>query len=202
MLETQLKLSGYCPDNRPAHTSLYSPSRDIYASEEVMKAYTKEHGTRLLVPRRYLYGSQTTEEYDNSKRKRVEGALRTNGIDYLLQNPVVVCSLLDLSNGVTKLVIYNGHHRVRFSGKFGINNIPSIGLTPEELTEMINIYRIEQNQPDIDEQTVTDRLLFYSAEALNSFDSLSNNKRPLSLSAQYDIRRISTEFECNRIRAA
>ena len=54
----------------------------------------------------------------------------------MLENPVITCAIRRENQLV--LAIIDGHHRYRYAGLYGINNIPCIVCTPETLSEIIN----------------------------------------------------------------
>ncbi len=90
----------------------------------------------FLVPTKYLHGIQLPEEYSTGKRRQIEAHLAEEGIVYLLRHPIVVCMLTD-PQGAT-LAIFDGHHRERFSPKYGIHLIPTIVTRPVDLVRILH----------------------------------------------------------------
>lgn len=87
---------------------------------------------RRVIPRQFLWGSQPKTEYCHSSRRRVDAELRRFGIRFLEENPPIVFAQ-EKPVGTTRLVIYDGHHRVRIAPRHGIHNIPCSIYTPEQL---------------------------------------------------------------------
>lgn len=100
-------------------------------------------GRVLKVPRYALFGRQETREYDRSKTKLVTQRLDKCGLTCLEMNPPVVCALF--SPDKTELVIIDGHHRVRTSGRYhDMNIIPARVATRGELLDFLWEHKIYQ----------------------------------------------------------
>lgn len=89
-----------------------------------------ERGIYTAINRGYLFGTQLPAIYSGSKRKRVERLLSEQGVRFLQENPIITCAVPLIDH--TAILILDGHHRVRYSGKFNITYIPSILLSIEE----------------------------------------------------------------------
>lgn len=129
-------------------------------------------GQAMYIPRGYLFGRQVAESYDKQKRRLVEANLAHDGIKFLLNNPIIVCAL-PTQEGL-KMVIIDGHHRTRYSGKFQIAAIPSIVYTPEQLTEA---WLVKFGTQLTTEQLI-EQLDRETADTLASFKTLPDEKLP------------------------
>jgi|SRR3989344_1827483 len=160
---------------------------DIYPDELKLKEILSE-GIPLLIPRVYLFGRQEKESYDNGKRRSAEKRLKKEGINFLLQEPIIVCAL-PLNND-TQLVIVDGHHRTRYAGLHKIHLIPSIVYTPGQLVEAFSIIK---HGTKYTPETLTALLDKEVAEASASFEALPNSKRPVLLTGYTDIQKLPFE---------
>lgn len=93
-------------------------------------------GVRLCIPTFFLHGRQEKSEYSGKKRRQVEYALKTEGVDFLLKNPVIVCAIQ--LGGQLLLTIIDGHHRNRYAGLYGIKDIPCIVVDTPTIVNVIN----------------------------------------------------------------
>lgn len=131
------------------------PTYDLLYGEIDLKEEIGDLGLRLIVPTTYLFGRQRPDEYSDKKRRQIEAVLSSKGIDYLLQNPVIVCALF--RNDVLTLAVIDGHHRIRYSAKQGIRRIPCLITTPETLAPIFNKHNKEKTTPELlTEQFSTD----------------------------------------------
>lgn len=143
-----------------------------YPDELKLKELLSE-GIPMLIPRSHLFGRQENASYDRKKRKAAEHALREEGVGFLLRDPIIVCALPNAGTDGLSLVIIDGHHRTRYSSKFGIHSIPSIIYTPEQITEAMNI----RNGTTFAPQLLIEKLNQEVSEAIGSFKTLPDNKQ-------------------------
>lgn len=130
-------------------------------------------GVPMLVPRWHLFGRQPLKDYDRQKRALAEKALQEKGIGFLLGEPIIGCAL-PVHTGGLQIAIIDGHHRTRYSSRYGINFIPSIIYTPEQMVDAFNTnYGTNETVESLREQLEKDVL-----EALHSFSSLPDSKIP------------------------
>lgn len=110
---------------------------NFYPDEQHLQCIIRENtfGQRLLVPRIHLFGIQGRGEYDKKKEGLIRKALKDSGIAFLIKKPILVCALPGRQN--TLLAIVDGHHRSRYSGIYGIELLPSIIVSPSELTDIL-----------------------------------------------------------------
>lgn len=136
---------------------------------EGFKELLEGRGERLTIPRIFLYGTQELGEYSEENRRSIEGLLQEHGKSFLEQNPILVCAIPH-QTGMT-LAIIDGHHRARYSGKFHINEIPSIVLTPDELADIKNKHNQTKGngKPPTTGDLVAKELLHSIAIAAESF---------------------------------
>jgi hypothetical protein len=128
-------------------------------------------GEKLIIPRHYLFGTQEVTEYSQLKRKQVVQDLEIKGIDYLLENPIIVMAC-EFPKGM-QLVVIDGHHRVRYAPQFHILDIPSLVVNPETLTSVINNEKGKDLNPDV----FCHQMQQNAADALKSFaDKIPNFK--------------------------
>lgn len=129
-------------------------------------------GITMLVPREYLHGRQTNDSYSKKKRSLVEKNLEERGLDFLLSDPIITCAL-PVQNGL-QIIIIDGHNRARYSSSFGINDIPSLIYSPQQLVDAFNL----RNSIHFDVDTLTEQLGTDVAEAYSSFRNLPDRKFP------------------------
>lgn len=123
-----------------------------------------DSGTRLLIPRVFLQGVQRREEYEAKKRKRLEAELDRENIGFLIKNPIIVCAIT--TKDQLTLAIVDGHHRMRFSGgKYKINQLPCLIITPAKLVEILN-----KNGQNIDEESHINKTFNDIGMAIQSFE--------------------------------
>lgn len=91
-------------------------------------------GIYTTINRAYLFGRQPPGEFSDYKRRRVENALRKDGIQYLEEHPIIACTI-PISEE-TAIAILDGHHRVRYSGKFNITYIPTLLYSLEQWVDL------------------------------------------------------------------
>lgn len=120
--------------NKEKYTHL--PPYDLLYQGIDLKRELEEYGIKLLVPKILLHGTQRREEYDNLKRKQVEYAFATQGVNFLLQNPVIGCVLID--NNLATLAVLDGHHRTRYAALYNIKDIPILLCQPKDVVNVLN----------------------------------------------------------------
>jgi len=146
-------------------------SEERYPDEERLGEILSE-GVPLMVPRMFLHGRQENGEYTKRKRRLAEREIEEGGMEYLKENPVIVCALKQRTG--IQLVIIDGHHRTRYSSKFGIRDIPCLIYNPEQLLEAFNIARgTKQTGEDLVRGLENDMAL-----ATNSFAHMSYDRFP------------------------
>lgn len=140
--------------------------------DELRLRETLSSGIPVLIPRWHLFGRQTAESYDRKKRILAERELRKKGIQFLLAEPIITCALPVL--GGLQIIIIDGHHRTRYSGRFGIHKIPSLVYTPEQLMPAFNMrHKTYETAEDLAAQLDRD-----AQETLHSFSNLPNDRIP------------------------
>lgn len=148
-----------------------------YPDELRLKELLSE-GIPMLIPKHYLFGRQENGSYDRKKRKALELAMQKDGLKFLFKEPIIVCALPNSHANGLSLVIIDGHHRTRYSGKFGVHNMPSLVYTPEQITEAMNI----RNNTTFSPQSLTEKLGQEVGEAMASFKTLPDNRQPRIIS--------------------
>jgi hypothetical protein len=89
---------------------------------------------RLVIPRRYVHGRNTPQEYRAKSTREVDAYFTQDGAwDSLVRYPIEIC-MLAMPNGLLP-VIMNGHHRARRSGKFGIHELPTRSYRLEDVAK-------------------------------------------------------------------
>lgn len=169
--------------NLPPYDLLY---QGINLKDELDK---NSKGIRLLIPKFFLHGTQRKEEYDNQKRRQVEYALKTQGINFLLQNPIIGCVIFE--NNHATIAILDGHHRTRYAALYGIKDIPALVSQPEDIVNILNRHGKKINKQDFVNETNEDISL-----AVHSF-SIRNPKFiiPQALSGISKLDELSLRFK-------
>jgi hypothetical protein len=136
-------------------------------------------GRRYIIPIGFMRGRQRADEYSQEKMKRAIASIRKGGIDYLKNNPIILCYMKTLRGGYFGIV--DGHHRVRaatnrrMTGE-RIPRIPSLVYTPKEIVPTFEDILHKR----FDEVTLAQRFDEQIAEALASFNFLDDKKIPRS----------------------
>lgn len=147
---------------RKKEGKIYSPyEKDPYGLK--LKEGALKTGSRLLIPIQYLIGTQRADGYTSHKKRDVESKLSAGGVNFLLQNPAVLCAVG--SKDSMSLFIIDGHHRSFKSPKFGIREIPSLVIGPENLAQILT----EMGKP-IDKKRLIEELDRSASDAQRSFN--------------------------------
>ena len=109
MVDTAVRRSA--PDGCEECSHPIEPYLGLYSHELLENGY----GLLLNIPKINLFGTQTVDEYIESKNKSVREKLSKCGIECLKKNPPLGCALIDEGRAVVALA--DGHHRVRNLGK-------------------------------------------------------------------------------------
>jgi hypothetical protein len=144
---------------------------NIYPDELKLKEILLE-GIPMMIPKEYLFGRQIKDSYDDRKRKSVEIYLKNEGIEFLLKDPIIVCALSTEKS--MQLIIVDGHHRTRYSGKYNINAIPSIVYTPNQLIEAFNA----KNGTSHNAESLAHEFERDASSAIYSFRNMPDEKQP------------------------
>lgn len=91
----------------------------------------------VAIPLYYLHGRQPAEEYDRKKTLAIKKDLERYGLSYLRRYPILTCGIPTI-NGL-QIVIIDGHHRARYSPKYGIYAVPSLIF---DSAQMAKAYKI------------------------------------------------------------
>lgn len=93
-------------------------------------------GRRIVVPARYLQGTQDYSEYSPTKTSRIDKILEKYGSEYIDQHPLITCALFH--KNFCDIAIIDGHHRKRRGPLYGINEFSSLVVPPSALMYLIN----------------------------------------------------------------
>jgi hypothetical protein len=89
---------------------------------------------QLVLPRKYLFVTQTPQEFQKSKMKRITHEMsRVTPEKFLNENPITVIGL-EVSNGL-QFVIWDGHTRSRLAGRHNISSIPALIYDIQQLAD-------------------------------------------------------------------
>lgn len=124
-------------------------------------------GVGIIIPREYFQGTQRIFDYFSKKTHRLDQILEKMGIEYFILQPVIAC-VLPHKLGVD-VVVEDGHSALRRAGKFGINKIPSILLTTEELASLRNAYPEKRSLIPYTPESITRELTCAMVETKDSF---------------------------------
>ena len=96
-------------------------------------------------PREYLRGTQVLKEYRGSSQRDVERGIHQEGYGFLLKYPIEVVATKSRDPDNTEIMIYQGHHRVRYSPQF--DSLPvKLFLVDDVLDDLAQTYRIKTEQ--------------------------------------------------------
>lgn len=84
-----------------------------------------EHFLVAKIPTAFLSWRQAIIDYSHTKQKTIKKQLWQEGISFLCRNPALVFPY-DIGGGDKRIVIYDWHHRVRFSPIFNIKQMPCL----------------------------------------------------------------------------
>ena len=167
------------------------PPYDLLYEGINLKEVIEDRGVRLLIPRNYLFGRQASQEYDNRKRRQIEQALKSDGVNFLRENPVIICAV-SLNNQLL-LAIIDGHHRNRYAGLYRILDMPCIVCTPDVMVEVINSNKPEEKR--IYREAFIQQLLRETAIASST---LPENKQSTILSGVTNIDELKTRLTVSK----
>jgi len=146
-------------------------------------------GERLIIPRHFLFGTQELTAYSQQKRKQIIEDLEIKGVDYLLENPVIVLAC-EFREGI-QLAIIDGHHRIRYSPQFHIYNIPCLVTNAETLTSVIN----REKGKNLDPKKFCSEIMQNTADTLKSFaDRVPYFKGPDFVTGVTSLTALKTRF--------
>jgi hypothetical protein len=123
-----------------------------YFSKDPNKSIEKIKGEILFVdaPHYCFFGTQPNTEYSRKKEVLIKRLLSTNGRDFLTRHPVIATAVPINIDSPTdfyenpfdayRLVLLDGHHRVRFAPKYGILSVPTAILS---LSQTAQAYKID-----------------------------------------------------------
>lgn len=164
------------------------PPYDLLYEGISLKEAIGGKGLRLLIPRIHIFGRQLPGEYGGIKRRQVVAALNKDGVNYLLENPIITCAVSVGSQLL--LAIIDGHHRNRYSGLYPkITLMPCIVSTPEVLVEILNSHRSEDKKIDL--ETFVKSLLIDTAEVTAV---LPDEKKPHMIPSISNIEELKARF--------
>ncbi len=182
----------YIPNGRPEiHIDVFDYIQDrierrlrqgelVYPTEDTVKLSEAEGiGPKILVDRRNLYGTQLARENNRRGSTLKVIAEFEKDPDYLYSNPALVC-FEPLVNGSAKLIVVDGHHRIRNSSRVlevdvsghakpRYPKIPVRVFTFSQYVELLNRSNPDQHlntgESLYNEKTFKDEVLFRASEA-------------------------------------
>lgn len=124
------------------------PSEKHYPTDDVIKEVPEGMGVKISMPRQYLHGRQISHEYTLDKELRVLKAFEEDPTGYLAREPILAC-LVHSGQEESVLVIIDGHHRFRESGRVQrvtaagrkekvYDQVPTRIFTPSEMADLLN----------------------------------------------------------------
>lgn len=156
-------------------TKLYKPESSLVAicsvDSQRMIEVVGEPQLRVTLPHCCLYGIQPAEEYERWKEKRAKKLLKEKGTALFEEFPIACCAIpvdeslvnQDIQLGVPYfIVIFDGHHRVRYAPIFKIRDYPSMVFSVGQAA-----IAMEMDNPD--PYDCCNRLINGMTETLNSF---------------------------------
>lgn len=167
---------------------------DNIFTEEVL-----HEGVRLMIPRGYIFGTQEKGEYDSSKNRSInktklaKKALKEGGINYLKENPVILCTLP--GENALQLALVDGHHRTRYAPRYGIRTIPSIILTAEQTAPILTEVFEPKPKVPFTSKEIEGILSCWIAETLNSFKEIPDHLQPRVIPQATTIDDLQRRFE-------
>ena len=181
-----------------------APSGIHYPTDDVVKEVPEGVGLKIDIPRGYIFGRQVRDEYSQSKSLRVIRSLEQDPEGYIRKDPILVC-LVPRGGDESALVIVDGHHRFRESGrvqyvsKEGVRNVydkvPSIVFTPDEMADLLNRSGHELHGLPYTGEILTSSLLLEAADAELDFASkMSDRRQPITLKGVTSITDLSRAF--------
>lgn len=152
----------------------------VYPTEDTVKLSEAEGiGPKILVDRVHLYGTQLARENNRRGSTLKVIAEFEKDPDYLYSNPALVC-FEPLVNGSAKLMVVDGHHRIRNSArvleidgngrtKSRYPKIPVRVFTFSQYVELLNKSNPNQHlhtgETLYDERSFKDEVLLRASEA-------------------------------------
>lgn len=162
--------------------------RMLYPTEDIFREGLTDEIPKVWIPRAYLYGIQPRGAYFHDKTVRALAAFKDDPFGYVDKEPPKVC-LLPVGETM-RLVVADGHHRIRESGKVLITDkegtrqfYTSIPCLIYSLDQMVQLYNkdpqlVKENNGQLyTAETLQAMLLQAMSEAEKSFsDKLAPQK--------------------------
>ncbi len=153
--------------------------RDNENEQMIEQTFRSEGGVRVMVPIKILSGTQNGEAYSQSRRRYVENQMRTNGVQFLQENPIQACFIPSdgdqNGNQFGRLAILEGHHRARYAPKYGISKVPTAIFTLEQTARVLNKIGETFNGDPFTPETAKDWLDFGIIKAEYDFTTYPDN---------------------------
>jgi hypothetical protein len=156
----------------------------------------------IKIPRQYFYGRQEEAEY--TKRKKIMAISEfEKDSGYLDKNPVITCLVPAIHDNSSKLIIVDGHHRTRESGRFLDHNdkkvynlIPTRVFSPKEMAEIYNASGLRLHGELYSQNLLNEQLLIEaSIVEQQSERKVPQNKQPKPLIGITTIKQLFEKFE-------
>jgi len=156
-----------------------------FSTKEVLRLISE--GTisvqTLLIDRVFLHGIQERAEYSRDKERNETVMLRKYREEYLCSCPVITTAVSTGSS--TMLAVLDGHHRLRYSGRFGIHKIPCIVLSLDQAADIAGT----------NTETLARTLINASSLAAGSFSRLSDEKQPRLITGVTSLEKLVKQFK-------
>lgn len=181
-------------------TSRHYPTADLLTDEKT--AFVP----LLNIPREFLYGQQLREEYEKIKSVLVIAELERDS-KYLEKKPILACLVV---TNAARLVVIDGHHRERESGRFRdennrkiYNTLPTRIFTTEEIAQHFNQSGYKLDGKPYTSHSLAQQLLIDSSLVEQEFSTrMPLHKRPTPLFGITTISQLVEKFGDDKKTAA
>ena len=179
-----------------------------YPSEDLIPELPSNIGPQVWIPRKHIFGIQLPKEYEERKRLLAVKAFEEDP-EFLDKKPIIAC-LIPEGNGDSRIVIIDGHHRFRESGRLRIKSgrgekqlydkVACRVFTPEEMAELLNKTGLLYENVNGSKIPYTAELLIeeknrHVDEALEEFHNrMSETKTPRPLSGITSMQQLQAEY--------
>lgn len=176
-----------------------------YPTDDMLREIPSEIGPQILIPRTLLYGRQRQEEYEERKTLLALKAFEEDPEGFLDKKPIIAC-LVPQQDQAARLVVIDGHHRHRESGKVkkldsvsGLKNplydkVPCRVFTVAQMAELFNKSGHLLNGVPYTEESLGIQLAMETGEAAKDFERMPMHKQPHSIEGVTTIEQLQAKF--------
>ena len=177
-----------------------------YPTDDFIENVPRDTHPLIPIPRKHIFGRQRMGEYEEYKRDLAIKAFEEDPRGFLENKPVSLCMVPDVDGG-SRLVIIDGHHRFRESGRLKehdadsgttrmlYSKVPSQVFTPEETADLLNNSGKRMGDGSLyTAAKVVEEFSIDSAAAEQDFDGMPAYKRPVLIGGVTTVKQLQEKL--------